>query len=152
MIGVMEEVKKLLARQRIEYGAFWGVALLLVILFEAGALPSGVYAGNVRVEYVLETAGILAAIVLIPLSLKLFSVALVKRVRELPLLEALKSYRRWSDLRLLMLGVVVYGNLVIYYLTMRDIGSMCALMGLAASLFCWPGLKRIKDELELSDE
>lgn len=147
----MEEIKKLIRRQRIEYALFWIIAVGLTICFESGILTDGLYAGNVRMEYFLETSGILLTIVFIPLSLKLFNLALVKRIRQFPLLKALKSYGRWSEIRLLMLAIVVLANLVIYYLTLNSIGGLCALMGLTASFFCWPGVKRMMNELNVTE-
>lgn len=147
----MEEIKKLVARQRIEYAVFWIVAIGLAIGFELDFLPDGMYAGDVRMEYFLETVGILLAISLIPLSLKLFSMALVKRIRKYPLLRAIKLYERWSEFRLLMLAVAVLVNLTVYYLTLNNIGGLCALMGLTASFFCWPGMKRVMIELDITE-
>lgn len=147
----MEEIKKLVLQQRIEYAVFWIVALGMAVCYESGILPDGIYAGDVRMEYYLETSGILLAMVIIPLSLKLFSLALVKRIRKLPLLRALRSYGRWSEFRLLMLAFVVLANLTVYYLTLNSIGGLCALMGLTASFFCWPSMKRVMNELDITD-
>lgn len=147
----MEEVRKLVAVQRVEYAVLWMVAVGLVVCFESGLWADGAYAGIPKVEYCLETAGILCAVILIPLSLKWFSLALVKRIRRLALLEALGSYRRWSELRLSLLAIVVWGNLLVYYLTLNNIGGLCALMGLTASFFCWPGVKRVMHELDIAE-
>jgi len=147
----MKEIKKLVAVQRVEYAVLWMVAVSLVVCFEAGLWEDGAYAGIPWMEYYLETAGILCAVVLIPLSLKLFGLALVRRIRQFALLKALSSYRRWSELRLLMLAIVVWGNLLVYYLTLNNIGGLCALMGLTASFFCWPDVKRVMVELDITE-
>ncbi len=147
----MEEIKKLVAVQRVEYAALWMVAVGLVVCFESGILADGAYAGIPWMEYYLETAGILCAVILIPFSLKLFSLALAKKIRRFALLKTLGLYRRWSELRLLLLAIVVWGNLLVYYLTLNDIGGLCALMGLTASFFCWPDVKRVMIELDIAE-
>ena len=106
----------------------------------------------VRMDYVLQTVGILLAVGLIPLSLRLFSLSLVKNVKQRSLPEALKSYRRWSEIRTGMLVVPVLVNLSFYYLTLNNTGVLCAMMALIASLFCVPTRKRMLDELDLVKE
>lgn len=130
----------------------WGGALLLVVLYETGVMDEGIFAGNVRMEYILQTVGILLAIGLIPLSLRLFSLSLVKRIQLLSLPDALSSYRRWSEIRLGLLLVPVLMNLSFYYLTLDTTGILCAAMSLVASLFCVPTHKRMLDELDLLKE
>ena len=92
------------------------------------------------------------AVGLIPLSLRLFSLSLVKNVKQRSLPEALKSYRRWSEIRTGMLVVPVLVNLSFYYLTLNNTGVLCAMMALIASLFCVPTRKRMLDELDLVKE
>ena len=115
-------------------------------------MTEGAYAGDVRMDYVLQTVGILLAVGLIPLSLRLFSLSLVKNVKQRSLPEALKSYRRWSEIRTGMLVVPVLVNLSFYYLTLNNTGVLCAMMALIASLFCVPTRKRMLDELDLVKE
>ncbi len=148
----MEEAKRIAKRLSVEYALLWIVSFALVIVFEAGLLPYGQFAGDYRMGYILETVAILLAIVAIPLALKLFSVALVKRISQYPLEQALKAYRAWNRVRLGMLAVVAFYGIVVYYLTMVNIGGLCALMALTASFFCWPSEKRLMQELDLTDD
>jgi hypothetical protein len=85
----------------------------------------------------------------IPLSLRLFSLSLIKYVRTLPLVEAVKSYRRWNEVRVCLLLVAALVNLSVYYWTMDTTGVLCAGMVLVASLFCVPGRERVVSELDL---
>lgn len=147
-----EKIKSILKCLQIEYVMLWGGALLLVVLYETGVMDEGIFAGNVRMEYILQTVGILLAIGLIPLSLRLFSLSLVKRIQLLSLPDALSSYRRWSEIRLGLLLVPVLMNLSFYYLTLDTTGILCAAMSLVASLFCVPTHKRMLDELDLLKE
>lgn len=142
-------MRQLLRCLQIEYGLIWALPLLLAALYETGVMAEGAYAGDARMDYVLQTVGILLAVGLIPLSLRLFSLSLVKHVKRLPFPEALKSYRRWSEIRIGLLLVPVLVNLSCYYLTLNNTGVLCALMALMASLFCVPTRRRMLDELDL---
>lgn len=144
-----KEIKQLLQWLQLEYVWVWVLPLVLVALYETGVMTEGAYAGDVRMDYILQTVGILLAVGLIPLSLRLFSLSLVKHVKQLTLPEALKSYRRWSEVRIGMLLVPVLVNLSFYYLTLNNTGILCAMMALIASLFCIPTRKRMLDELDL---
>ena len=144
-----KEIKQLLQWLQLEYVWVWVLPLVLVALYETGVMTEGMYAGDVRMDYMLQTVGILLAVGLIPLSLRLFSLSLVKHVKQLTLPKALKSYRRWSEIRIGMLLVPVLVNLSFYYLTLNNTGILCAMMALIASLFCIPTRKRMLDELDL---
>ncbi len=124
-----------------EFAALWVVAVVVVLLFETGVATEGALVGNPRAAYVAETTGVLAMIALVPTSLKLFSVALKKRV------VTLSDYHHASLLRLALLAIVVWGNLIVYYLTLNNLGGLSALIGLTATLFCLPSAERIENEL-----
>lgn len=145
-------INKLLRCLQLEYVLVWVMPLFLVVLYEAGILAEGVYAGDARMDYILQTVGVLLTIVLIPLSLRLFSLSLVKHVKRLSLPDALISYRRWNEIRAGILLVPVLVNLSFYYLTLNNTGVLCAMMALLASLFCVPTRKRMLDELDLVRE
>ena len=100
-------------------------------------------------QAVLQVDWHLLAVGLIPLSLRLFSLSLIKYVRTLPLVEAVKSYRRWNEVRVCLLLVAALVNLSVYYWTMDTTGVLCAGMVLVASLFCVPGRERVVSELDL---
>lgn len=144
-----KKIRQLLQGLQIEYAGVWGLPLLLVTLYETGIMAEGVYAGDARMDYILQSVGILLTVGLIPLSLRLFSLSLAKHVKQLSLPQALKSYRRWSEVRIGMLLVPVLVNLSFYYLTLNNTGILCAMMALIASLFCVPTRRRMLDELDL---
>lgn len=147
-----KKIRQLLQCLQIEYVLLWALPLLLAALYETGVMAEGAYAGDARMDYILQSVGILLAVGLIPLSLRLFSLSLVKHVKRLSLSEALTSYRRWSEIRIGMLLVPVLVNLSCYYLTLNNTGVLCALMALIASLFCVPTRRRLLDELDLNNE
>lgn len=146
------EIKRIIRRLWTEYVVVWLLAIGLFALNETGVLEEGGLAHDGRTSYVLQTATVLLTLCLIPVSLKMFSMALEKRVRPLPLPEALRAYLRWSEIRLALLAVVVMIGLTVYYSTLSSIGGLCALVGLLATLFCLPGEARLKGELNLEGE
>lgn len=142
-----KETDKLVRCLKGEYYSFWALALVLMGAYELGVLEEGALAHDGRMCYIWQTVGVMLALGLIPISMKMFSLALQKRIAALVGKEALKAYRRWSEVRLAMLTVVVVVNLSVYYATLSSIGGLCALLGALASLFCWPGEERVKTEL-----
>lgn len=146
-----EVIKQLLKRLKIEFVAVWCLVLLLVVCYEVGLFTEGIFVGDVRMDYILTTIGILLTIVMIPLSLRLFNLNLVKRISKLSTFEALKSYRRWSEVRLALLLVAALLNMSIYYLTLNTTGLFCSLMALLATFFCIPTKERLLKELDLND-
>jgi hypothetical protein len=133
-----------------QYGLFWLLPVLFVIAYETDVLSVGLYAGNPQMMYVWETAGILTAIVCVPLSLKLFSVVLRKQMDEAHLTGALSNYVFWSGVRLGVLEVAALLNVFVYYLTLSSVGAFCGLIALTASAFCFPGEKRVREELNIT--
>ena len=73
-------INRLLNRLKVEYAVFWVLCLLLMGLYETDVLPQGVWAGDVRMEYIFQTVGILLAVAFIPLSLRVFSLSLTRYV------------------------------------------------------------------------
>ena len=146
-----ERINKTVKYLQAEYIMIWILPIVLVILYETGIMTEGDYAGDARMDYILQTIGILLTVGLIPLSLRLFSLSLVN-VSNYFTPDALSSYRRWSEIRLGLLVVPVLTNLSFYYLTLNTTGLFCAAMSLIASLFCVPTRKRIWNELDLLKE
>ena len=147
-----KQINQLLKVLKSTYFILWVLPIILCLLYETGVFTQGIYANDARMEYLLQTVCILLTVCLIPFSLRLFNLNLVKRIKELPLVEALKSYRRWSEVRMLLLCVPVLLNTSFFYLTQNTTGIFCAAMALIASLFCVPSESRIKNELDLPEE
>ena len=147
-----EQIKRILIIQKSAFLGVWTAPLLLVVLYETGLYQEGLLAGNAQMEYILQSVSILLTIGLIPFALRMFNLNLVKRIKELPLQQALKSYQTWSLLRLALLFVPAILALSFYYLTMNTTNLFCACMALIATLFCVPSESRIKNELDLPEE
>ena len=146
-----EQIKRILIIQKSAFLGVWTAPLLLVVLYETGLYQEGLLAGNAQMEYILQSVSILLTIGLIPFALRMFNLNLVKRIKELPLQQALKSYQTWSMLRLALLFVPAIMALSFYYLTMNTTNLFCACMALIATLFCVPSENRIKNELDLPE-
>ena len=146
-----EQIKRILIIQKSAFLGIWTAPLLLVVLYETGLYQEGLLAGNAQMEYILQSVSILLTIGLIPFALRMFNLNLVKRIKELPLQQALKSYQTWSLLRLALLFVPAILALSFYYLTMNTTNLFCACMALIATLFCVPSESRIKNELDLPE-
>lgn len=144
-----EQIKRMSLTLRLKYGIFILISLFLCFSFEMEWLPIGYYADNFQIQYILGTIGILSTIILVPLSLKLFSLALTKKIKNATLSQAIKLYNFYSNIRLGILLIVVLMNLFFYYATLQNIGGLCGLIGLAASIFCFPNERKIKEELDL---
>ena len=147
-----EKVKKLLLAQKGKFIAYWTIPVWFVVLYETGVCNKGIHVGNIQLEYILQSVGILLTIGLIPFALRIFNLNLVKRIKEYPLERALASYKLWSDVRLFLLAVPAILNFSFYYLTLNTTGLFCGAMAMLASLFCVPSESRIKNELDLPEE
>ena len=147
-----EQIKKTLNQQKIGFIATWALPLFAVVLGECEIFPEGLYTGDAQMDYILHTIGILLTVTLIPFALRIFNLNLVKRIQELPLQQALKSYQRWADVRLFLILIPAFLNVQFYYLTLNTTSLFCAAMALIASLFCVPSESRLKNELNLPEE
>lgn len=146
-----KELKRLKRILKAEYALMWVLTVLLAALYECDILPQGLFAGDAQMEYIMQVTSILLTICLIPLSLRLFNLSLTRHIAALPLKNALKSYRRWSEIRIALLTVASLASLSAYYWTMDTTGLLCTGMTVIASLFCVPGKERLLSELNLSD-
>lgn len=145
----MEEIKKTLSTLKQWYGIFWIIPIIIVLMRELSEDGNGYLANNASVVYAMETATILLTCLNVPLALKLFSLVLKKKVCNLELKGALKLYKKWSLIRLLLLLVPVYIGLATYYMCMSTTGILCTAIALTASLFCVPSEKNLKQDLKI---
>lgn len=143
------KIKSVLNILRVEYIAIWVISAATIMAYETDLMAQGVMIGNAKAEYIAQLVGILLAICLVPMSLRMFSLSVTKYVKSKPLEPALKSYRRWSEIRLTLLLVVMVFNISLYYWTLNNTGLLCAGMAAIAALFCVPGRKRLMSELDM---
>lgn len=146
-----EQIKKLVRILQIQYWLFISLAIAYCAVYEIGWIEEGIYAGDVRLQYIWETIAILTTVILVPLSLKLFNIIMTKKVVKSSLQVAMCLYKRWNEIRLLMLAIVTFLNIYVYYTTLDNIGGLCALIGVTASIFCLPSEKKLKEELNITN-
>ena len=147
-----EQIKRAVRNLNISYVFFWVLPAFLLGAGEFELIPVGILEGNVQSTYYFETAGILLTALCIPLSLKLFSLVLKKKIDNMTITLALKRYVQMSIVRLGILEIAIVVNLLCYYLTLSSTGNLCILIGLTASLFCLPSEKKLRNELHIAKE
>lgn len=144
-----KKIENLLRLLKIEFFVAIVIIIALVAGYEFDVLEEGTLVGNANAEYIAQLTGVLLAICLIPMSLRIFNLSLTRYIKKLDIENALKSYRRWSEVRLILLLAVMIFNISLYYWTMDTTGLLCGGMALLALMFCVPGRKRMFNELDL---
>lgn len=144
-----KEIKKTTAHVKVAFACFWMISILLVISGEMGSSWVGLYVGNISATYMAETITILLTASCVPISLKLFSWVLTRKINIAALPKALRLYALWSDIRLVLLSLPVLTGFFTYYMMLSTTGVLCAMIGLTASLFCLPGEERLRKELHI---
>lgn len=147
-----EQIKRIVAYTKISYVVFWLVPVSVVVAGECGSGWVGLCVDNVQATYLAETLVILLTACCVPVSLKLFSWILVKKIDEASVEVALKLYARWSTIRLILLELPALAGCVAYYLMLSNKSILCALIALTASLFCLPGEGRLRNELKINGD
>ncbi|WP_373733692.1 hypothetical protein [Bacteroides heparinolyticus] len=144
-----KEIKKTTAHVKVAFACFWMISILLVISGEMGSSWVGLYVGNISATYMAETITILLTASCVPISLKLFSWVLTRKIDIAALPKALRLYALWSDIRLILLSLPVLTGFFTYYMMLSTTGVLCGMIGLTASLFCLPGEERLRKELHI---
>ena len=103
-----------------------------------------------QTRFVLQTVAILLSLAVVPLSLKLFSMQKVK----VDLLERKAlALKKWGTIRLLMLGVILIGNTLLYYMLGYEpaFGYLAIITALVLP-FVVPTMKRCEAETSVNEE
>ena len=103
-----------------------------------------------QTRFVLQTVAILLSLAVVPLSLKLFSMQKVKA--DLLERKAL-ALKKWGTIRLLMLGVILIGNTLLYYMLGYEpaFGYLAIITALVLP-FVVPTMKRCEAETSINEE
>lgn len=122
------------------------IAGIIALLFEIGPMK-GMAVTAPKVIYVLQVAGVLAALALIPLALRGFK-KMVDRLdeKEYPEEKIEKIYMTCSVLRLAAFLLVIEFGVVLYYLLNDTIGLYIAAIGAICSMFAIPTKAGIEHE------
>ncbi len=147
-----ERIKRIVIYLKSLHILCWTLPLLVGIWSETGAPWTGMYAGDVRLTYGLETLVILLTVLCVPLSLKLFAWILKGRIDGAGIDRALHLYVVWSTVRVGLLFIPAVLGFACYGLLLSDKCLLCGLIALVASLFCVPSGKRLRAELRIDKE
>ena len=143
----MKNIENKLVRQQIIYWTLLFVAITTAILFETGVMSEGGLAIYNINNYVIEVAGILLALALIPLANKRFSSSM-KKVENADDATFLNTCRRELEIRIALLFVVLMTNTGLYYGSGQQHMVYWALIGLVAYIFGYPTNKYLHRDKE----
>lgn len=150
--------KKQVVRLRVCFFALYALAGAVALAFELTDGAGGWFLGAdsrgamTAGEYLARVLGIGGTLVLVPLALKLMSFRAVSLSVASGSGTSDRNYVRWSLLRLVLLFMSIFPNLLFYYIWWDSSFGCCALIGILASLFCWPSLERWEQEAGASPE
>ncbi len=122
------------------------LSLLMVVLFETGALASGNWAGSGQKEFVCLVVMELLTICCIPLSLRLFKYKKVAEALKSDDAQALHALQRWGSVRLDVLGALLVVNVLFYYLFVHAAFCYMAVIVFLSLFFIYPSLDRCVTE------
>ncbi len=143
----MKHRENKLTRQQIIYWAQLFAAIAIAALFETGIIPKGSLATYNISNYVIEVAGILLALGLIPLATKRFGISM-KKVEKADEETYLNTCRRELEIRQTLLFVVLIINTILYYGSGQSHMVYWALIGFVAYIFGYPANKYLHREEE----
>ncbi len=125
------------------FSALIAITLAIVVLFETELLPCGImHDGNKSLEFVAVTVMELWTICEIPLSLKLFHIKSIHERIDTP-----ERLLHWGLLRMMMLGLPMIINALLYYVFMNVALGYMAIILLLCMFFIVPTKERCESEL-----
>lgn len=166
-LTLKERCLKVARINRIEYILFWVCPVLIFAVsqlfydsvvgalryYDCGDISNYDFMAAERyydmLDFYVENGIIFLTIICIPLAIGRFEWKLRNEMAIQVAPEAVEIYRRWSLYRLLILAVPAYLGVAGYYLFVNDTCGICGLLALAASLYCIPGFRRLRKELQL---
>ena len=126
--------------------------LLYVSVCLYAGLPGQAFAADRASSYVLDMAGVVATVALVPFALGYIGRRLGQKVQaEKSLPDAIRVYRLWSLVRMAVLFAVVSYNLVVYTLSSSDnsIGILCAIIGFISYFLVMPTDRKVRSDLDI---
>lgn len=120
------------------------LAFSTATLFECNLLPVGLLAGHGTGEFVALTFMELATIVAIPFAMRLFR---FKAVRRSLIAGREEAMQKWGVARILLLGVPLLANTLLYYLFMATPFGYLAIILFLSMFFIIPSLGRCVYEM-----
>lgn len=131
-----------------ELAVAWIVFGVVMLLGETGIITNGSVLPNTQEEFTMNCCCVLSTLLIIPLSMKLFTLNTTKGLRRMNKDEALDFYHMWSGIRLTLITAVMAFNAAAYYITLNNTGVLCAIICLCITFFCWPSRSKLDVYLE----
>lgn len=122
------------------------MAVLIVLVCETGAVDLSVvdFSENPTVLFLTECIDQIVSIALIPLALYLFK---FKKVHAELMAKKAEALQRWGIIRLQLLLLPLYVNIIVYYITMVPGYAYMAVILLIALVFVFPSKGRCEREI-----
>lgn len=130
---------------KIIFGCMIGCSLIIAVLFEGNFLPSGILVGNSQQEFFCILFMELLTICMIPLALRLIRSGSKTVMRDQDALYI--WYRKRAVQRVLMMGLPLFVNTLLYYLFMNVTFGYMALILLICMFFIIPTQARYLKEM-----
>ncbi len=131
---------------------FWTgivVSLALVAAYESDAIAVGACASASGAEFAAMTAMELLTLVAIPLSLRMFRFAPVRRALAVG---ADRALARWGTVRILLLALPMVANTLLYYLFMSTTFGYMAIILFLCMPFVFPALGKCHYEVSMAEK
>ena len=143
-------IKVIIKLIRTEIAVMFILAGTVILFFEMELIPGGIITGA-SVIYLTEVLLVLMALGLIPLTLKGSKMAL-ERLKRDDFESRASCYRTYAQIRVLAYTFFILYSLILYYLTGRDTGFYCAIIGTVFTAFIFPTIAGVEDEIGVSEK
>ncbi|MGL4292404.1 MAG: hypothetical protein ACRCSQ_02315 [Bacteroidales bacterium] len=130
---------------RIQYNVFLVSLILITLFLSRRYIPFPQISEDILIQ--IKSISVLMTMGLIPFALWLFGKRRDALIQKSDWDSKKKGYFRLSAIRLFLIWLVVALNVAFYFVTDSYSELLCAGMGVTASLFCIPSLKKIEADL-----
>ena len=135
---------------RLKWWAQLALAVVLLVLGEAGVVSAEAADGDPALKYYMDLGGVAAILILVPLSLKLLTFVRIKACfADRSEADVCRAYGLWSAVRLGLLGLTMAVGLANYFVTQSNTGMLCVFVALVAQGFCYPSAEKLMYETGL---
>lgn len=147
----MEKLSSVSLKLKLLFALLVALPVLYIGLSEYGIINMVFNIDDAAKQYNFEIVSILATLMVVPFSLKMFNRFFKTKVEEeVSVIKALDRYFLLSAVRLFALFAVAMYNVVLYYsVENSNIGILCFFICIIAYMFCIPGKSRIEQDLHI---
>lgn len=125
------------------------ISLIIIVLYESGALLPGSFSDNANTEFLAVTFMEIITICMIPLSLKLFK---FKKISLSLKNDTNRGLTKWGTIRMAMLCVPMMVNTLCYYLFGFNVAfGYMGIIGLICLAFIFPSTSRCINETQTEE-